>query len=149
MHSVKGIHSRRSRDLVNLVDFGLHTYVRKTVSYTNFPAKYRILQQIYRLFPQTDSLSLEYSKSFPIQRFVRRTDNYPILKTFIFFITKRRFGGVEAQEGREIMPEIHTGFFRKPKTVQCFCRKPMHIVHIFPQKYQNFSKQSGNTGANL
>ena len=31
---------------------------------------------------------------------------YPILETFLYLITKRRFGGVGAPEGLEIAPDI-------------------------------------------
>ena len=63
-----------------------------------FPAFFR---KNHWIFPQTLQCSQEYLKSFPIRRFVRRTENCPILKTFLTFITGRRFGGVGAAEGRK------------------------------------------------
>ena len=36
---------------------------------------------------------------------------YPILEMFLFLITKRRFGGVGAPEGREIVPDIFIQHF--------------------------------------
>ena len=47
----------------------------------------------------------ENSKVHPIRRRVRRTETYPILETFLFLITTRRFGGVGAPEGREKVPD--------------------------------------------
>ncbi len=52
-------------------------------------------------FLQIHRNKLESSKVHPIRRRVRRTETYPILETFIFLITTRRFGGVGAPEVRE------------------------------------------------
>ena len=57
-------------------------------------AKCKIFLQIHRNTPES-------SKVHPIRRRVRRTETYPILETFLFLITTRRFGGVGAPEGRE------------------------------------------------
>ena len=63
----------------------------------------------------------EYSGhlSDPMVRTSNRT--YPILETFVFFITKRRFGGVGAPEGRENVPaDFIQSFIQK----LCFCHGP-------------------------
>jgi hypothetical protein len=60
----------------------------------DFSAKRRIFLQIHRNTP-------ENSKVHPIRCRVRRTETYPILETFLFLITTRRFGGVGAPEGRK------------------------------------------------
>ncbi len=59
----------------------------------------------------SNPMRLEYSHSFPIRSFVRRKENYPILKTFLFLFTLRIFGGVGASEGLENVPKIYTEFF--------------------------------------
>ena len=59
----------------------------------------------------------EIPKSSPIRRCVRRTENCPILETFLLFFTELRFGGVGAPEGRENVPDIQTKNFRKIKKV--------------------------------
>jgi hypothetical protein len=43
------------------------------------------------------------------------SDTYPILKQFLIFITKQRFGCVAAHEGLETEPEIHTIILAKLK----------------------------------
>jgi hypothetical protein len=48
---------------------------------------------------------LENTKVHPIRRIARRTENYPILETFLFLITTLRFGGVGAPEGRKKVPD--------------------------------------------
>ncbi len=58
-----------------------------------------------RIFLQIDRNTLKNSKVHPIRRRVRRTEAYPILETFLFLITPRRFGGVGALEGREKVPD--------------------------------------------
>ena len=94
---------------------------------SHFSAKRKIFPQIHRNTP-------ENSKVHPIRRLARRTETYPILETFLFLITTRRFGGVGAPEGREKVPDhifpqnkkkskfvflaedygwMTTGFFRK------------------------------------
>ena len=67
--------------------------------YRNFPQNSQNFPLNSQNFPQTHKRTLEYSKSSPIRRFERRTEDYPILGTFLFFITERRFGGVGAPEG--------------------------------------------------
>ncbi len=59
-----------------------------------FSAKRKIFLQIHRN-------TLEISKVDPIRRLARRAETYPILETFLFLFTTRRFGGVVAPEGRE------------------------------------------------
>ena len=81
--------------------------------YRNFPLFYRIFPQINKMFRKTNEHSLEFSKCSPIRRCVRRTEDYPILETFLVFITGRRFGGVGAQEGLENVPDIYTKISRK------------------------------------
>jgi hypothetical protein len=59
------------------------------------------------------------------------TETYTILKTFLIFITKSRFGGVGALEDLEIVPEIHTDFFCKINKSQCFWLKVLESYWIF------------------
>jgi hypothetical protein len=68
----------------------------------HFSAKRRIFLQIHRN-------TLENSKVHPIRRHARRTETYPILETFLFLFTTRRFGGVGALE------KCLTTFFRELK----------------------------------
>ncbi len=75
------------------------------VSITDFPAKILDFSSNHRIFPQIHRKTLENSKVLPIRPFVRRTDNYPILKPFPFSITKWRYGGVRAQEGHKKVPD--------------------------------------------
>ncbi len=63
-----------------------------------FSAERKIFLQIHRNTP-------ENSDVHPIRRLARRTETYPILETFLFLITARRFGGVGALEGREKVPD--------------------------------------------
>ena len=72
--------------------------------YYIFLQKYRFFLQNYNFFLQTDGM---------FHRILRSEDRtpdrtYPILETFLYLITKRRFqvGGVGAPEGREIAPDI-------------------------------------------
>jgi hypothetical protein len=87
----------------------------------DFSAKRRIFLQIHRNTP-------ENSKVHPIRRRVRRTETYPILETFLFLITTRRFGGVGAPEGREKVPD-HIFLEIKKKT--CFWRNVMESTGFF------------------
>jgi hypothetical protein len=89
----------------------------------DFSAKRRIFLQIHRNTP-------ENSKVHPIRRRVRRTETYPILETFLFLITTRRFGGVGAPEGREKVPDH---IFHKLKKV-VFLAEDDGINQIFLQK---------------
>ena len=108
--------------------------------YRNFPLFYRNLPQNTKSFRKTNGCSLEYPESSPIRRLERRTEDYlsPILETFLFFITERRFGGVEAPEGLENVPDIHTKIFRKIK--KCFWRNMLDKDQKFPQNTKTFSK---------
>ena len=67
--------------------------------YRNFPLDSQNFPLNSQNFQQTHKRTLEYSKSSPIRRLERRTEDYPILETFLFFITELRFGGVGAPEG--------------------------------------------------
>ena len=69
----------------------------------------RFFRKIYNFFPQMTTFfrkQMESSIEFagPMDQTPDRT--YPILETFLFLITKRRFGGVGAPEGRKIAPDI-------------------------------------------
>ena len=64
----------------------------------------RIFPLIFRIFPQTLQCSQEYSRSFPIRRFVRRTEIYPILKTFLILSLNGDLAALELRKaafGRE------------------------------------------------
>jgi hypothetical protein len=87
----------------------------------HFSAKRKIFLQIHRNTP-------ENSKVHPIRRLVRRTETYPILETFLFLITTRRFGGVGAPEGREKVPDQ---IFPQIKKKLCFWRKIMESTEFF------------------
>jgi hypothetical protein len=82
--------------------------------------------------------TLENSKVQPIQRFVRRMENYPILKTLLFLITTWKFGGVGALEacgGRQRKCAWHPyQIFPQNEKSQCFWRKIMES-HNFFAKY--------------
>ncbi len=82
--------------LIHIVTVGIHTGF--SGKGPDFSAKRRIFLQIHRN-------TLENSKVHPIRRRVRRTETDPILETFLFLITARRFGGVGAPEGREKVPD--------------------------------------------
>ena len=88
--------------------------------YRNFPLFYRIFPQNTKTFRKTNKRSLEIPKSSPIRRCVRRTEDYPILKTFLIYFKLRRFGGVGAPEGLENVPEICTKLFGKTKKKSVF-----------------------------
>ena len=63
---------------------------------------------------------------------------YPILETFLYLITKRRFGGVGAPEGLEIAPDILIqDFSPKSKTDNIFLQI---IQHFSPKHTKFFSK---------
>ena len=81
----------------------------------------------------------------PMDRTPDRT--YPILETFLYLITKRRFGGVGAPEGLEIAPDILIQHFSpKSKTYNIF----LQIIQHFSPKYTNFFSRIQNCrGANL
>ena len=70
---------------------------------------YQIFLQNLLLFSANDNFFLQTDGLFyrilrPMDRTPDRT--YPILETFLYLITKRRFGGVGAPEGLEIAPDI-------------------------------------------
>ena len=51
------------------------------------------------------------SKCSPIRSFIFGRRYVPILKTFLRLFKNQSFGGVEPQEGLEIVPDILTHFF--------------------------------------
>jgi hypothetical protein len=105
------------------------------VSIPENSAKIRKLSANVENFPQTPLCSLECSYFFAGPTCVRRTEAYPILKTFLRFFKLRRFGGVGAPEGLENVPDILTQNFPQNK---CFCLFIMALQNQnFPQD-QNF-----------
>ena len=63
---------------------------------------------------------------------------YPILETFLYLITTRRFGGVGAPEGLEIAPDILIqDFSPKSETYNIFLQI---ILHFSPKHTKFFSK---------
>ena len=99
------------------------------VSIPEFSAKIRKLSANVENFPQTLLRSLECSYSSPVRRCVRRTEAYPILKTFLRFFKLRSLCGVGAPEGLENVPDILTQKFPQSKCVWLF---------IMALQYQNF-----------
>ena len=99
-----------------------------------FRKLFRFVRKNYQIFPQTLQCSQDYSKSFPIRRFVRRKQKYPIQRTILFFLKKRRFGGVGAPEGRENVPDIYTSFSRKIKK-NMFLAEYVGYIPKFSAKY--------------
>jgi hypothetical protein len=87
----------------------------------HFSAKRKIFLQIHRN-------TLENSKVHPIRRRLRRTETYPILETFLFLFTTRKFGGVGAPEGCENVPDH---IFLQIKQTLCFWRKIMESTKFF------------------
>ena len=85
----------------------------------------------------------------PMDRTPDRT--YPILETFLYLITKRRFGGVGAPEGLEIAPDILIQHFSpKSKTDNIFLQIIQHFspkhTKIFSKTYKNFLQNPKNWG---
>ena len=77
---------------------------------------------------------------------VRTSDRtYPILETFLFLISKLRFGVVRAPEGRENVPENHTALFSKisvsdiPLLLGLWPRPPSRKYNFFLQNTTFFS----------
>ena len=69
---------------------------------TFFSKIYHFFLQKTTFFSKLMDCSMEFAG--PMDQTPDRT--YPILETFLFSITKRRFGGVGTPEGREIAPDI-------------------------------------------
>ena len=70
---------------------------------------YYIFLQNYNFFLQNTTFFSKTDGMFHrILRFEDRTPDrtFPILEAFLYLITKRRFDGVGAPEGREIAPDI-------------------------------------------
>ena len=99
------------------------------VSIPEFSARIRKLSANVENFPQTLLYSLECSYFFAGPTCARRTETYPILKTFLRFFKLRSFGGVGAPEGLENVPDILTQNFPQNK---CFC------LFIMARQHQNF-----------
>ena len=105
-----------------------------------------LFRKIYNFFPQNATFSrkpIECSIEIagPMDRTPDRT--YPILKTFLFLITKRRFG-VGAPKGREIVPDIFIQHF-SAKSVGCLASHygwagPAEKYNFFPQNTTLFRK---------
>ena len=70
--------------------------------YYIFLQNYHFFLQMTTFFSKTDGMFHRILR--PMDGTPDRT--YPILETFLYLITTRRFGGVGAQEGLEIAPDI-------------------------------------------
>ena len=97
-------------------------------------------RKIYNFFPQNATFYrklIECSIEFacPMDQTPDRT--YPILETFLFLITERRFGGVGAPEGREIVPDIFIQHFPVKSGVLA-----SHYGWAGPAEKYNFSPQN-------
>ena len=72
---------------------------------------------------------------------------YAILETFLYLITKRRFGGVGAPEGLEIAPDILIQHF-SPKlgflTSHYDSAGPAEKIHLFSPKHKTFFSKTYN-----
>jgi hypothetical protein len=99
----------------------------RAVFIQDFPAKSPHFSAKRKIFPQIHRNTPENSKVHPIRRRIRRTETYPILETFLFLITTRRFGGVGAPEGREKVPDH---IFPQIKKQMCFWRKIMESTEF-------------------
>ena len=119
---------------------------RKMCAYWIFPQIDRISPQNTKTFRKINSRSLQFPKCSPIQRCVRRTEDYPILETFLFFITGRRFGGVGASEGLENVPEICTKIFHKKEKVSVSGGICWIHTKNFRKIYQMFPQYIANRG---
>ncbi len=95
---------------------------------TGISGKNRIFLQNSKMFLQIHRNTLENSKVHLIRRRARRTETYPILETFLFLITTRRFGGVGAPEGSEKVPDH---IFLEIKKTLCFWWKVMESTRFF------------------
>ena len=106
---------------------------------TKYP--YYFFLQNLPLFSPNDNFFLQTHGLFHgIRRSEDRTPDrtYPILETFLYLITKRRFGGVGAPEGLEIAPDILIQHFSpKSKTYNIFLQI---IQHFSPKHTKFFSK---------
>ncbi len=81
------------------------SYVESTRIDTGFSGKLPDFSAKRKIFLQIHQNTPEKFKVHPIRRLARRTETYPILETFLFLITTRRFGSVGAPEGRKKMPD--------------------------------------------
>ena len=94
----------------------------KSISVLHFSPKLPLFSPNDNFFLQNTWI-VPWNSPVQMDRMPDRT--YPILETFLFLITKRRFGGVGAPEGREIEPAESYKFFF-PKYIfslqnLCFC----------------------------
>ena len=109
-----------------------------------------IFSQTYRIFPQNtktfrkpNKRSLEIPKSSPIRRCVRRTENYPILKTFLIFFY---YGDLAALE---LWKASKTGLTFIPYFPAKLVFLPFYYGTTIPKlsaKYQNFPQNIPNRG---
>ena len=105
---------------------------------TFFSKIYHFFLQMTTFFSKPWICSMEFAG--PMDRTPDRT--YPILETFLYLITKRRFGGVGAPEGLEIAPDILIQHFSpKSKTDNIFLQI---ILHFSPKHTKFFSKTYKN-----
>ena len=133
-----------------------------TPSPPTWPAyPYYFFLQNLPLFSPNDNFFLQTHGLFHgIRRSEDRTPDrtYAILETFLYLITKRRFGGVGAPEGLEIAPDILIqDFSPKSETYNIFLQiiqhfSPKHTKFFsktyktFLQNIQNFSPESKKLG---
>jgi hypothetical protein len=94
----------------------------------DFPANHQNFCKLHRD-------TLENSKVRLTRRCVRRTETYPILKTFLFSIGRWRFGGVGVLEGHKKVPDH---IFRKLIKIFAFGGR-LRNQAISPQNMQNIS----------
>jgi hypothetical protein len=102
VNSEKTIFMKRKGDDIFILDFSAKS--------PDFSAKRKIFPQILRN-------TLENSQLHPIRRLARRTEIYPMLETFLFLFTTRRFGGIGAQEGCK---KVSDHIFPQIKKRLCF-----------------------------
>ena len=128
--------SQKKNSTIRSIPKSAKPTVPSSVSRVSIPensAKIRKLSANLENFPQTPLCSLECSYFFAGPTCVRRTEAYPILKTFLRFFKLRRFGGVGAPEGLENVPDILTQNFPQNK---CFCLFIMALQNQnFPQDF--------------
>ena len=106
---------------------------------------FRIFSQSYRFFPQKVKLSLQYSKSFPIRRFVRRTENYPIPRKFLFLFQNGDLAALELRKFEKTCLTFIPDFLQNKKS-QCFWRNMLDMYQIFPQNIPYVSAKNLKSG---
>ncbi len=122
----------------------------------DFSGKSRHFSAKRRIFLQIDRNTPENSKVHPIRRRVRRTETYPILETFLFLITTRRFGGVGAPEGSKKVPDHifleikkNAYFWRNVMESTGFFCKIVFLAEDYGWMTECFGKICENGAANL